>query len=96
MREQSRVLLASLAGAAIGGLAGYLYLTDGGRRLRDQLEPRLDEFTQEMRKLRSTINKAQAVASEGWRSLNELIGERPERQRQESQLSGQARQASPF
>ncbi len=95
MRERSRVLLASLAGAAIGGVAGYLYLTDSGRRMRDQIEPRLDEFTQEMRKLRSTINKAQAVASEGWRSLNELIGERSERP-QGNQLSGQARQASPF
>ena len=92
MNDQSRVLVASIAGAAIGGLAGYLYLTAGGRRLREELEPRLDEAAQEIRKLRSTVIKAQEVASEGWRSLNELIGERqPNRQ-----LSGQGRQSSPF
>ncbi len=94
MNDTSRVLLASLAGAAIGGLLGYMYLTPGGRRFRDQLEPRLDEFSQEMRKLRSAVTKAQAAASEGWRSLNELIGEheRP----QNVQLSGQTRQSAPF
>jgi gas vesicle protein len=93
MNDQSRVLVASLAGAAIGGLVGYLYLTANGRRLRDELEPRLDEFSQEIRKLRSTVNKAQAVASEGWRSLHELIGERPQGKQQ---LAGSSRQSSPF
>jgi hypothetical protein len=96
MNEQSKVVVASIAGAAIGALAGYLYLTSGGRRLRDQLEPRMDEFTHEIRRLRATITKAQAVASEGWRSLNELIGERGERASQGSQWSGQRSQSSPF
>jgi gas vesicle protein len=92
MNDQSRVLVASLAGAAVGALVGYLYLTTSGRRLRDELEPRLDEIGQEIRKLRSTVNKAQEVASEGWRSLNELIGERP----RNAQLSGEQRQSSAF
>jgi len=92
MSEQSRVFVASLAGAAIGGLVGYLYFTASGRRLRDQLEPHLDQFAHEIRKLRATVNKAHAVASEGWRSLNELIGERP----QGAQWSSQTRQSSPF
>jgi len=77
MSDQARIVAATLAGAAIGGLIGYLYLTPGGRRMRDQFEPRLDDFVQEIRKLRATVTKAQAVASEGWRSLNELIGEQP-------------------
>lgn len=77
MSEQSRVVAASLAGAAIGAVVGYLYMTQSGRSLRDQFEPRLDDFVQEIRKLRTTISKAQAVANEGWRSLNELIGEHP-------------------
>jgi hypothetical protein len=95
MNDKSRVLLSSLAGAAIGGLLGYLYWTVDGRRLRDQIEPRLDEFSQEVRKLRSTVSKAQAVASEGWRSLNELIGEREQRPRTAS-LRGEVGQSSPF
>jgi gas vesicle protein len=94
MSEQSRVLGATLAGAAIGGLVGYLYFTASGRRVREDLEPRLDEFAQEIRRLRGTLAKAQAVASEGWRSLNELIGDRPPGAAQWS--SGQTRQASPF
>lgn len=96
MSEQSKVLAASLAGAAIGGLIGYLYLTPSGRRMREQLEPRLEEFSQEMRKLRGTMMKAQEVASEGWRSLQELVGDRGDRQ-QGRQWSGQPpRQATPF
>ncbi len=95
MNERSRVFLASLAGAAIGGVAGYLYFTASGQRLRDQLEPRMDEFANEIRRLRATVTKAQAVASEGWRSLNELIGERPQ-QPQGEPLRGPARQSSPF
>lgn len=92
MNDQSRVLVASLAGAAIGGLVGYLYLTESGRRLRDELEPRIDDVGREIRKLRSTVTKAQEVANEGWRSLNELIGERP----QNAQLPGERRQSSAF
>jgi len=92
MSERFRVFIASLTGAAIGGLVGYLYFTAGGRRLRDQLEPSLDEFAREMRKLRATASKAQAAAGEGWRSLNELVAERPEGAR----WSSQARQSSRF
>ena len=91
MNEQSRVLVASLAGAVVGALVGYLYFTGSGRRLREQIEPRLDECAREIRRLRSTVDKAQAVASEGWRALNELAGELP----QGAQWSSQ-RQASPF
>ncbi len=94
MNDQARVVAASLAGAAIGALVGYMYFTVGGRRLREELEPRLDEVSQEIRRLRSTVSKAQAVASEGWRSLNELLGERE--RPQGGQLTGQARQSSPF
>jgi hypothetical protein len=67
-------MLASLGGALLGGVVGYLYLTDGGRRLRDQIEPRLDDTMREVARLRQTIGKAQAVASEGWRSLSQVAG----------------------
>ena len=92
MNDQSRVLVASLAGAVVGAVVGFLYFTDSGRRLRAELEPRLEEVRQEIRKARSTVTKAQEVASEGWRSLNELIAERP----QHAHLSAQGRQSAPF
>ncbi len=97
MSEQSRIVLASLAGAVIGGLAGYMYLTENGRRFRDQIEPRLDQFVGEIRRLRTTVSKAQAAANEGWRSLNELIGEHPRGGERGGEWSGgQKRQASSF
>jgi len=74
--EGSRVFLSALAGAMVGAAAGYLYLTDGGRRVRSQVEPKLDDAVREMRRLRGTAVKVQAAASEGWRSLRELAGER--------------------
>jgi hypothetical protein len=72
--NQGRVMLASLAGAVTGALAGYLYLTDAGRRLRTQFEPRLDDAMREVSRLRRTIGKAQTVATEGWRSLHDVAG----------------------
>lgn len=91
--ENSRAMAAAIIGAVVGGLAGYLFFTDGGRRLRRQLEPALDDFARELNSFRATVNKAAGVANEGWQLLNEAMGD-----------SGQAaqtrypsaRQTSPF
>jgi hypothetical protein len=72
--ERSRILMAALGGAVAGAVVGYLYLTEGGRRFRGEIEPRLDEFIGEMRKLRGAVNKARAAAHEGWQSLAEVAG----------------------
>jgi hypothetical protein len=74
VNDQKIVAVAALTGALVGGLLGYLYLTAGGRRVRDQIEPRLDDALTEIGRLRQTIGKAQAVAAEGWRSLGQLAG----------------------
>lgn len=90
MNDNGRVVLAMASGALVGGVVGYLYLTAGGRRMRDQFEPRLDDALREIRKLGQTINKAQAVAAEGWRSLSAITG-------QESRAEwGAPRQSSPY
>ncbi len=72
--ERSRVLLATFMGAVIGGVWGWLYLTEGGRRVRDQIEPKLDGFISEMTRVRGTVEKARTAANEGWRSLGEMTG----------------------
>jgi hypothetical protein len=72
--ERSRVLLATFLGAVIGGAWGWLYLTENGRRVRDQIEPKLDDFVGELTRVRGTVEKARTAASEGWRSLNEVAG----------------------
>jgi hypothetical protein len=70
--ERSRVLMATCLGAVIGGAWGWLYLTDSGRRLRAQIEPRLDDLISEMTRVRGTVDKARTAANEGWRSLHDL------------------------
>jgi len=59
----------------IGGAAGYFFFTDRGRALRRQLEPALDDFARELTSFRSTLQKATGVASEGWKLLNDALGE---------------------
>jgi hypothetical protein len=72
--ERSKVMLTSLLGAVAGGVYGWLYMTENGRRVRDQIEPKLDDFVSELTKVRGTVEKARSAASEGWRSLNEVTG----------------------
>ncbi|MGE5815268.1 MAG: hypothetical protein ACM36C_12330, partial [Acidobacteriota bacterium] len=72
MDDKSRVLFAAVIGAAAGAVWGFLYLTAGGQRLRAQIEPKLDDFVGEVRRMRGTIEKARAAADEGWQSLNDI------------------------
>lgn len=74
MDERSKVLMATFLGAVAGGVYGWLYMTDHGRRVRDQIEPKLDDFISEFTRMRGTVEKARTAANEGWRSLNEVTG----------------------
>jgi hypothetical protein len=49
-------------------------LTEQGRRVRDQIEPKLDNFMRELTRMRGTVEKARTAANEGWRSLGEMTG----------------------
>ena len=74
MDERSRVLMATFIGAVAGGVWGWLYMTESGRRVRDQIEPKLDDFMNELTRVRGTVEKARTAANEGWRSLNDMAG----------------------
>lgn len=74
MDDRSRVLMATVLGAIAGGVYGWLYMTENGRRVRDQIEPKLDDFVNEITKVRGTVEKARSAATEGWKSLNEVTG----------------------
>jgi len=52
-------------GAAIGLAFGYLFLTEQGRQLRERLGPMLDTWTDELRRLRETADKARSAFHEG-------------------------------
>ena len=77
MDDRSRVLFSTLVGAVAGATFGYLYLTDSGRRVRDQIEPRIDDFLRELHRLQGTVHKARSAASESWQSLAEMAGPSP-------------------
>jgi gas vesicle protein len=90
--DNSRAVAATLVGAIIGGAAGYLFFTDHGRWLRNQIEPALDDFSRELISFRSTMQKATGVANEGWKLLNEALGDTA----QHAPRYQNARQTSPF
>jgi gas vesicle protein len=88
--NNSRELAATLVGAVIGGVAGYLFFTEHGRSVRRQIEPALDDLSRELMSFRTTVQKATGVASEGWKLLNDALGET------ESVPRFPGRQTSPF
>jgi gas vesicle protein len=71
----NRAWAATVTGAVIGAAAGYLFFTDRGRALRRQFEPALDDIARELISFRATVQKAAGVANEGWKLLNEALGE---------------------
>jgi hypothetical protein len=66
---------ATLIGAGIGAVVGYLFFTERGRELRRQIEPALEDLSRELYSFRSTVQKATGVANEGWKLLIETMGE---------------------
>ena len=98
MSDNSRALGAILAGAVIGGLAGYFFFTERGRGLRRQIEPALEDLGRELNSFRQTVEKASAVANEGWQLLNEAMesGSRISRYSMDRSPYPTDRQTSPF
>ena len=50
MSERNRTAWAVVLGAAVGGAVAYLFFTEGGRRLRAQVEPRVADLLAELEK----------------------------------------------
>lgn len=71
----TRTVVATIVGAAIGAAVGYMFFTERGRALRRQIEPALDDLSRELDHLRGTVQKAAGVANEGWKLLNDALGE---------------------
>lgn len=72
MEDRARVFLSACLGAFVGGAAGYLYLTEDGRLLRERLEPGFDDLVREIRRLRSATEKARQAAAEGILTVQEI------------------------
>jgi gas vesicle protein len=89
--DRGRIALAIGLGALVGGVAGYLLLTERGRQMRDELEPRLNDVLGEVDKLRQTFESTRSAVSDGWRSFNQLMEQ--QKQAAESTAQSAARQA---
>ena len=93
MNENTKAMAAAIVGAVIGGIAGYLFLTEKGRTLRRrQIEPALEELARELSGFSATLQKATGIASEGWKLLGDALGEGDDR----APRYGNPRQTSPF
>ncbi len=64
---------ATLLGAAVGAAIGYLYLTERGRAVRTDSEPRLDEALAEVRRLGGAVGKFRTAVSEGRRTFDQFV-----------------------
>jgi gas vesicle protein len=73
--NNSREMAATIVGAVIGGVAGYLFFTERGRSMRRQIEPALEDLSHELMSVRNTVREAAGVANEGWKLLNDILGE---------------------
>ena len=73
MDERSRELLSVTLGAVAGGLIGFLYLTRRGHDVREQIEPALDGFVDEINRARATVEKARNAVAEGRRAFDDMM-----------------------
>jgi hypothetical protein len=69
--------IATVGGALVGAIAGYLFFTDDGRAVRRQLERTLEDAGRELGSFRRAVDQVAAVASEGRQLLNEVMSDAP-------------------
>jgi gas vesicle protein len=79
MREKTGVLIGLVAGAALGGAAGWLFLTEDGRRFRARLEPLVQDLADGALRLREKALRAERAASESFRALRDVSAKAPGR-----------------
>lgn len=79
MRDRTAMLVGLVAGAVIGGAAGWLYLTEGGRRLRADLEPYVGDLAERAERLKVTATRAERAVLDGWRTIQDVAARPPAR-----------------
>jgi hypothetical protein len=66
-------MAATVTGAVLGAIAGYIFFTQQGRGLRRRFEPALADLVRELDDFRGTVMKASSAAGEGWRILQDAM-----------------------
>ena len=70
--DGSKVVLAAVVGAALGSLAGYLFLTERGRQLRRDLDLRLGALADDLASLQATVARVGAATENGARIVRSV------------------------
>ena len=65
-------MTSAVMGALIGAAAGYLFFTERGRTLRDNMEPMVDDLRREFLKFQQTAQKLGDMANQGMRVYHEF------------------------
>jgi hypothetical protein len=73
--DESSVVAVAVVGAVIGAAVGCLLFTARGRELRRKLEAALESAVGELNSLRTTVQKTADFAAEGWKLVNEVVGD---------------------
>ena len=72
MRDRTAVLIGLVAGAVAGSVAGWLWLTDDGRRMRARLEPRLKDLATQAMALSASAKRLQVAARASAQSARDV------------------------
>ena len=80
MNDRMAVTAGAVIGALVGAAAGYLFFTERGRVLRDQMEPAVDDLKREFARFQGTIEQVGRMANEGVRVFQEFTAARAQSQ----------------
>jgi hypothetical protein len=80
MTDNARATAATMIGAALGGIVGYLFFTEQGRSARRQIERALEDFARDFTRFRGTVQQATGAVHEGWTLLSEKLDDGTDRQ----------------
>lgn len=72
MSEASRLCVGAALGALCGAAVAYLFFTEGGRDVRDRIEPAVDDLRREFGRFQKTIEKVGDLANDGMRVMEEF------------------------
>jgi gas vesicle protein len=76
MDDRARVALCVGIGAVVGGVAGYLLVTERGRSVRRGLGPRVQALVDEAQELGVAFERTRRAVADGWKTFNAIVEER--------------------